>query len=732
MRQQSRLLSATLLAIFLCGAVRAVAATTAASLTADITVLSGLLAQKHGVVDHGDYSWLDSTDYDAVYDLYDEYELYLRKNPAGPPPMNAWRLEQMRAAVDAATTALENQLAQAQEIQAQFEHFTEENYSEAAINAANALRGQVNATAMDLGFRTMFEICFTEIDNAVKAVRGRLLALSRELKAVRPEELRFDKTQGAAEIIARYKSSSADARAYMDCGEQAQRLAARLLVLEEAAAGYATLRDEVAYAAGLAQSYESRAAILLAASRCEAQDDYVREKLEAELGAQWMRFWALHTYLEGRARAVQSVGALLEKLPERSTILRMDDEKTAACRVQAMQALAAYGALYEDAERAELFAQKQRLDDALASTASYLVTAKSGAHGTATAKSPVYYGKECVVRVVPEPGWRVGRVQAGANTLRPVEDGWAFTVTADAAVTVEFVRQRFPVEAAALCPETGCNAYGEAVVQGEVDYGASAVVKALPEDSHVVESITATVDGTPVPVKLRQADGCVYGTVEYVTGRTVFTVTFAPRMFTVQTMCLPQETPHGEVSPGGSVRWGGAYTGTAVPAQGYRTHSVLADGAEIPVRENSFTIYDIRSDVTVQVRFERVPGKAPSGGGGSGGGTALRVPSVEAEREPKANGGYTVSLTPGQATAPQAAQEKAQAARPKEAPAKPPPAQPEPPPAMQAQTPAPSAPNRQSQKQAENHIPAAAGLTALLSAGALLGLRFVKRKGTGV
>lgn len=653
MRRKRRMLAAAVLALLLlCGAVKAAAATTAASLTADITALGKMLAKKHGVVEHGDYGWLDSTDYDAVYNVYDVYADYRRKNPAGPMPANGAALEQMRVAVDAAAEAISVLLAEIRRLQAGFAQFTEANYSEASVQEAAALRAQVDATPMESQLRKNALVRLGEIDNVVVRTRGYLTSLRRELLAVRENELRFDETEPAELLLERYHACSADARAFMDCSARVQALTARLAVLSQTAREFAALREEIGRAAQLGHTYENRVAIAALAARYSTQELYVREKLEAALGEALRRFLALQAYLEERTRAVLAAGALLQALPEQADVLLLEDAATEACRVQALQALAAYEALLEDAERAELAEQRRRLDGVLLATTAYTVTAQSGPQGKVTVKSPVYYGRACTVRAVPNAGWSVGRVAAGGETLSPADGGWAFTVTRDAQVSVEFVRTRVPVSTEVHCAEgNACNVYGEAVAVGEVEYGSAAGARAVPEDSHAVESMTATMDGAPVPVTLETENGCTLGSVAGVTGGIVFTVVFAPRTFTVTTACLPAGAarPQGTVSAGASVRWGGFYTGVATPEQGFCVKRVLVNGTPVSTEGGRFTVYDIRADVLVEAEFERLPDKG-SGGGGSrpeGGSSEEAVrPEPDGEVQKKTAAGYVVALTP--------------------------------------------------------------------------------------
>ena len=624
----------------------------AAALTQQIERLGTQLALKHGVTEHGDYGWLDSTDYNQVAIAWFDYEDFLAAHglAAVERVPNAWELQRMYnwvcAAMEEISTLRDAAADAARRIQAGVE-----NYRASDERSAQELRVRVNRLPASEPARREISDTLAIPEERLAATRQALDTIRRELDATNPETLRFDKTEQAQSLLKWYHICSADARAVIGRVQRAEELALRLAVLQNLQMEYEALLKEIPreVAEGAYISYAKRTKIEELEARYAKLETDARNQLDAALGVVRLSFLAARTKIAERAAAVMVVRSQMEMLPDFETIVQMSEDETTACAARVEAAWAGYGALLEEAERSELAALLPRLERARIATTRFSVSAAASEYGALEVESPVYYGKECFIKVLPKTGWQVSQIMAGQSTPRKEDGGWVFPVVGNVSVTARFEKLRYPISITAHCKED-CPPDVEYRVNPEIEHGAALSAWLQVGPAHVLEEFTATVSGVPGQLEQKELElGAVQGTLSAVTGPVAISATLAPRLLTVKTQCLLGGAPAacGSITAGAEVRYNGVFAGEVRTAAGYELQSLVANGKELTVLDGRFTVSDIREDVLITASFARASNSG-AGTGGSGGGSGSGKgetgrPLVQLE-EPR----FLIQLTPEQ------------------------------------------------------------------------------------
>lgn len=220
-------------------------------------------------------------------------------------------------------------------------------------------------------------------------------------------------------------------------------------------------------------------------------------------------------------------------------------------------------------------------------------------HGTV--EVPAQAAKEQTVTVIPtpDPDYRMKEVKVTDENGESIDvDGNTF-VMPDCEVTVEVIFEPIPsYDVTVNDPE-----HGTAAAPEEAKVGSPVTVTVTPDEGYMVDTVTRTNGPGNPPVDV-PGDGKTFQ-FPMPEHDVEITVTIKEKPSYPVKVTEPQ---NGTVVPSEtSAKEGKEVTVTAAPDENYAVGTITvkdADGTEIPVADNKFTMPD--SEVTITVTFERV------------------------------------------------------------------------------------------------------------------------------
>ena len=236
--------------------------------------------------------------------------------------------------------------------------------------------------------------------------------------------------------------------------------------------------------------------------------------------------------------------------------------------------------------------------DAHFSIFTYTMTAEAANGGTITPAGTqiVNYGTDMTYEINANEGWYIASTDIDGITTNYTQDDAEVTLTvpytainADHSVSVTFAQFMYTITGT-----VGANGTvnGATVIDEELVYGSNYAMTITPAANYQVADVV--VDGTSV--------GAVnfYEFINITADHTV-DVTFEAIMYT---LTATSNTEGCTITPATTtVQAGSNVSYTVTAAAGYHLLNVIANGEEVTVTNNAFTITDVQSDYTIYANF---------------------------------------------------------------------------------------------------------------------------------
>lgn len=228
----------------------------------------------------------------------------------------------------------------------------------------------------------------------------------------------------------------------------------------------------------------------------------------------------------------------------------------------------------------------------------YTMTAEAGEGGTITpaGAQTVNYGTDVTYEINANEGWYIASTDIDGVTTTYTQDDAMVTLTipytainADHSVNVTFAQFMYTITATAGANGTVNDA---AAVSANVAYGSNYALTFTPEANYQVADVV--VDGVSV--------GAV-NSYEFIniTENHIVAVTFEATMYT---LTATSNAEGCTITPATTtVQAGSNVSYTLSAASGYHLLNVIANGEEVTVTNNAFTITDVQSDYTIFANF---------------------------------------------------------------------------------------------------------------------------------
>lgn len=207
----------------------------------------------------------------------------------------------------------------------------------------------------------------------------------------------------------------------------------------------------------------------------------------------------------------------------------------------------------------------------------------------------------------PAAGYVIDQVQVDGVRVHPIDSGYTlFDVSKDTTLRVAF-RQKTAEDPEPVIPTTH-KITAHATMGGgiwpsgatDVAHGSSIAYFFMPDAGYDVAWVL--VDGKPLVAS--EYEGSVYRFANVRENHSI-TVGFRPATSPSNVRVSALAGEHGSIDPSGDreVKPGTSLQFTFTPERNYMVDQVAVNGRQVPVAQNSYTLFDIREDSTIRVTF---------------------------------------------------------------------------------------------------------------------------------